>query len=239
MSKTLFQKSILSFSFVAIVLLSFFHVLPGSFAAEMATLKDLKEAKAIESYIQGGKFNFKETQADGSSSDSMKSFADFGVGNISTVKYAKKVVPSWNGNSFSITAEDASAAGEIVSIVINGTLSEDRATLVEATVKKTVKDGKGAVKSVEWTFKNIPGGTLGIENYTKKRKVGYWKFKIPMNELKNHLVNLKFSETSSSGRSTAFVSIPSMEQIQTAYGSSPYIDSFKEVALSFTFIIDL
>jgi len=236
----MFRKSILLFSFGAIVLLSFSHGWPGSFAAEIASLKELQESKAVELYFQGGIFNFKKTQADGSSSDSMENFSNFGGTNISTVKVAKKAVPSWTGNSFSITAEEAGAAGETVLIVINGTLSKDRATMVEATAKKTVKDGKGAVKSMmEWTFKNISGGKLEIEDYSRKRKVRYWKFSIPLNELKNHLVNLKFSEISSGGGSTAFVSIPSMEQLQTAYGGSSLFSTFKEVALSFTFIIDL
>lgn len=235
MRKQFFMKSVPA----AVVVLFCSYGAPVVFAAEMASLKDLQETKAVEAYIQGGKFNFKEMQADGSSTDSMKSFADLGAGNIGTVKYAKNAMPTWNGNSFSITAVDTGSTGEVVSIVINGTVSDDRATLAEATVKKTVNKGNGASMSVEWTFKNIRGGTLGIENYTHKRKAGYWKFNIPVNELQNHLVNVKFSETSSSGRVTTFVSVPTMEQIQTAYGSSPYIDSYKEVALSFTFIIDL
>ena len=235
MRKQFYLKSVLT----AVVVLFCCYGAQVVFAAEMASLKDLQATKAVEAYMQGGKFNFKVTQADGSATDSMKSFADFGVGNISTVPYANKAVPAWNGNSFSVAAVDTGSTGEIVSIDISGTISDDRATLAEATMKKTVKSGNGASKSVEWTFKNIPGGKLGIANYTNKRKVGYWKFNIPVNELQNHLVNVKFSETSSSGIVTTFVSVPTMEQIQTAYGSSPYLDSFKEVALSFTFIIDL
>jgi hypothetical protein len=235
MRKQFYLKSVLA----AVVVLFCSFGAQVVFAAELARLKDLHETKAVEAYIQGGKFNFKVTQADGSSTDSMKSLADLGVGNISTVPYAKKAVPTWNGNSFSITVVDTGSTGEIVSIDISGTVSDDRATLVEATMKKTVKSGNGASTSVEWTFKNLPGGTLGIANYTNKRKVGYWKFNIPMNEVQNYLVNVKFSETSSYGRVTTFISVPTMEQIQAAYGSSPYLDSFKAVALSFTFIIDL
>jgi hypothetical protein len=235
MRRLFFLKVVLA---AAVVLFCSYGV-QMAIAAEMATLKDLQGTKAVEAYIQGGKFNFKETQTDGSATDIMKSFADFGVGNISTVKYAKKTAPAWNGNSFSVTVEDTDSTGDIVTIAISGTVSGDLATLSEAAVKKTVKDSRGGSKSVEWTFKDIPGGKLGIENYTNKKKVGYWKFKIPVSELKNHLVNVKFSEKTSYGKVTTFVSVPTTEQIMTAYGSNPYIDSYKEVALSFTFIIDL
>ena len=229
----------LSGAVIMSVVLSCSYGAPVVVAGEMAGAKDLQGAKAIEAYVTG-KFNFKLTKADGSTWPSLKSFGDLGagVGNISTVDYAKKAAPVWSGNRFSVKAEGVNLVNDAVSTLITGTVSEDRTTLVEATLKRTIK-GNGYVKNVEWTFKNITGGTLISDQFTNKKKVGYWKANIPLDKLSNHLMNVKYTETDSFGGETTFVSIPTLEEIQARYGGSSYIDSYKEVFVSFVFVIDL
>jgi hypothetical protein len=118
-----------------------------------------------------------------------------------------------------------------------GNFSTDLSNIEKMTVKKNISDSEGHSKSVQWTFKNLPGGKISRAYYTNKKSAQYQVI-IPVNEIPKYFIDVAFTEKKPSGVTVTYIGAPSKEDIEAEYKGSAYLDSYLTVQFSVTFTID-